>query len=222
MEKPFWLNPPYIILFDLLHLNKLKPWSIKLANILDSFLREIRKKGYVDFSASGTALLSSSMIHRMKSELLLKMEEPPMYKGKTIEEFVPPPLPISFRFEYTLTSISDILDALISALEKEHRLMEESRETRVLEVLQVPTGQPDDFLTHIEEYLDKLYIELIRRFSLTGKPVSFSELTSLKKRMETVRIFILLIFLAHEGRVYVAVVDDDLLITPLQEDIGNG
>lgn len=221
-EKPFWLNPPYVILFDLLRLHKIRPWSIKLAGILDSFLREIREKGYVDFSASGTALLSSSMIHRMKSELLLKLEEPPKGKGEPLKEFIPPPLPISFRFEYTLTSVSDILDALLSALEKERKLMGEGRGIRLLEALQVPTRQPDEFLTHIEEHLDKLYIELVRRFNLTGRPVSFAELTSLKTHMETVRTFILLIFLAHGGRIEIAVLDGDLLITPLQEEFDLG
>ena len=217
MEKPFWLNPPYIILFDLLRLHKLKPWSIKVANILDSFLREIREKGYFDFSASGTALLSSSMIHRMKSELLLKMEEPPKAKEKPPEEFIPPPLPISFRFEYTLTSISEIIDALVSALENEHRLMER-KDARLLESFQVPTRQPDELALHIEEYMDKLYLELLRRFSLTGKPIHFTELTSGKSRIDTVRTFILLIFLAHNSRVEIDVVEDDLLITPLPEE----
>ncbi|MEM3044601.1 MAG: hypothetical protein QW569_01870 [Candidatus Bathyarchaeia archaeon] len=221
MERPFWMAPPYIILFDLFHLHKLKPWSIKLASILDSFLREIRERGYIDFSASGTALLSSSMIHRMKSELLLKMEEPPRGGGETPEEFVPPPLPLSFRFEYTLTSISDILDALISALEKENKIIEGGR-ARVLESLQLPTRQPDEFLTHIDEYLDKLYLELLRRASLTGRPVSFAELTSMKTHMEKVRVFILLIFLAHGGRVEIAAVGDDLMVTPLREGDGHG
>lgn len=217
MEKPFWLNPPYVILFDLLRLHKLKPWSIKLANILDSFLREIREKGYLDFSASGTALLSSSMIHRMKSELLLKMEEPPKEKEKPPEEFIPPPLPVSFRFEYTLTSISEILDALMSALENERKLRGQEA-TRILP-FQIPIRQPDELALHIEEYMDKLYLELLRRFSRTGMPIHFTELTSGKTHIETVRTFILLIFLAHNSRIEITVKEDDLLITPLPEGV---
>ncbi|MGC8849839.1 MAG: hypothetical protein ACP5QI_05135, partial [Candidatus Bathyarchaeia archaeon] len=143
------------------------------------------------------------------------MEDPPKEEGK-IQEFVPPPLPLSFRFEYTLTSLSDILDALISTLEKEHKIMEE-KGTRILETVQVPSRQPDEFLTHIDEYLDKLYLELLRRASFTGKPVSFSELTSMKNHIEKVRIFILLIFLAHGGRVSIVTAGDDLLVEPLKE-----
>ena len=84
LEKPFWLNPPYIILFDLLRLHKIRPWDVNLETILLSFLTEIKQKGYVDFPASGTALLSSSTIHRMKSELVLKLEEPPKSSKKKI------------------------------------------------------------------------------------------------------------------------------------------
>ncbi|MBS7623932.1 hypothetical protein KEJ39_09740, partial [Candidatus Bathyarchaeota archaeon] len=77
VEKPFWLRPPYLILFDLLRLHRVKPWDVNVSLLLNRFLAEMRERGHLDFSISGTALLSSSIIHRMKSELVLKMEDPP-------------------------------------------------------------------------------------------------------------------------------------------------
>jgi hypothetical protein len=29
-EKPFWFHPPYMVLFDLLRLHRLKPWDVDL------------------------------------------------------------------------------------------------------------------------------------------------------------------------------------------------
>jgi len=89
-EKPFWLRPPYVILFDLLRLHRIKPWDVNITYLLNAFLAEMKKQGFIDFSASGTALLSSAMIHRMKSELVLKMEEPPKPPIVRPNEEVPP------------------------------------------------------------------------------------------------------------------------------------
>ncbi|MEM4246003.1 MAG: hypothetical protein QW390_01765, partial [Candidatus Bathyarchaeia archaeon] len=75
-DRPFWLSPPYSILFDLISLYRIRPWDVEIAPVLNSFLEEMREKGFIDFSASGTALLSSAIIHRMKSESLLKIEAP--------------------------------------------------------------------------------------------------------------------------------------------------
>ena len=111
-EKPFWLRPPYVILFDLLRLHRIKPWDVNITYLLNTFLAEMKKQGFIDFSASGTALLSSSMIHRMKSELVLEMEEPPKPPIARPNEEVPPPLPFPIRFEYTSTSIEQFFQCL--------------------------------------------------------------------------------------------------------------
>ena len=50
-EKPFWLRPPYMILFDLLKLHRIKPWDVNISYILNAFLAEMKKQGFIDFSA---------------------------------------------------------------------------------------------------------------------------------------------------------------------------
>jgi segregation and condensation protein A len=198
----------------------LKPWNINLSDILTSFLNEIREKGYLDFSASGTALLSSSIIHRMKSELILKMEEPPKPKEKPPEDFVPPPLPFPFRFEYTLTSVSEILDALVSTLEHE-RVIIEKQQHSVLDELQVPTHQIDDFLLDIDKHMDKLYLDLIRKFEFEKEPISFIKLTTQLPQIDTIRTFILVLFLGHKNRILLIQRENDLLIEPLPDGVDN-
>jgi len=197
ITKPFWLRPPYLILFDLLRLHRVKPWDVDIAMLLNSFLAEMKKGGYIDFSASGTALLSSSIVHRMKSELVLKMEEPPKPPVPKPNEVVPPPLPYPLRFEYTSTQVTEILRALQEVLENEKLILEKKPF-----ILSPPSvfEQLDEFLANIEENLQNFYAEVIK-LSVRGSPLSFWEMVKGKPLLEIVRVFIMLLFLANTKKI---------------------
>jgi segregation and condensation protein A len=197
LGKPFWLRPPYLILFDLLRLHRIKPWDVDIALLLNSFLAEMKKSGYIDFSASGTALLSSSVVHRMKSELVLKMEEPPKPPTLRPTEDVPPPLPFPLRFEYTSTSVAEILQTLQEVLRNEKAIL-----AKKPFVLSPPSvfEQMDEFLAHIEENIEDFYGKLIN-LSIHGVPMSFRKLVKGQSLIEMVRVFIMLLFLANEKKI---------------------
>ena len=200
LSKPFWLRPPYLILFDLLRLHRIKPWDVDIAFLLNSFLGEMKKNGYIDFSASGTALLSSSIVHRMKSELVLKMEEPPKAPVPKPNEEIPPPLPFPLRFEYTSTSVAEILGALQKVLTNEKIFLEKKPF-----ILSPPSvfEQLDEFLAHIEENIQDFYAELIK-LSTRRSPLSFKDLVKNQSLLEVVRVFIMLLFLANEKKILLA------------------
>jgi len=197
ITKPFWLRPPYLILYDLLRLHRIKPWDVDIADLLNAFMAEMKKNGYVDFSASGTALLSSSVVHRMKSEVVLKMEEPPKPPTPRPNEEIPPPLPFPLRFEYTSTSVVEILRTLQEALATEKAALEKKPF-----VLSPPSvfEQFDEFLANIEENIEDYYAQLIR-LSIRGLPLSFRDLVKDKSLLEAVRVFIMLLFLANQNKI---------------------
>ena len=197
ITKPFWLRPPYLILFDLLRLHRVKPWDVDIAQLLNSFMAEMKKNGYVDFSASGTALLSSSVVHRMKSEVVLKMEEPPKPPTPRPNEEIPPPLPFPLRFEYTSTSVVEMLRTLQDALANERAVL-----AKKPFVLSPPSvfEQFDEFLANIEESIQDYYANLIK-LSIRGVPISFKELVKGQPFIQVVRAFIMLLFLAHEKKI---------------------
>lgn len=199
LSKPFWLRPPYLTLFDLLRLHRVKPWDVDIAFLLNSFLAEMKEHGYIDFSASGTALLSSSIVHRMKSEVVLKMEEPPKPPTPKPHEDVPPPLPFPIRFEYTCTSVVEILRTLQDVLTNEKELL-----ARKPFVLSPPSvfEQLDEFLANIEENIQDFYAELIK-LSIRGVPISFRELTEGHPLIQIVRVFVMTLFLAHQKKIIV-------------------
>ncbi len=197
LEKPFWMRQPYLILFDLLRLHRVKPWDVNITNLLHAFLAEMKHRGHVDFSVSGTALLSSSIIHRMKSELVLKMEEPPKPPIEKPQENIPPPLPLPIRFEYTATPLAEVLQAIEEVLKSEIQLL--SREVSSLKPSPVVEAL-DDFVTNIQDHLEDLYHQLIHRYE-RGEEISFRILTVRMNIQEMVRTFLLILFLASRGRV---------------------
>jgi segregation and condensation protein A len=194
------LRPPYLILFDLLRLHRVKPWDIDITFLLNSFLAEMKSKGYIDFSASGTALLSSSVVHRMKSELVLKMEEPPKPPPPKPNEEVPPPLSFPLRFEYTATSVVEVLRTLQEVLNNEKMIL-----AKKPFVLSPPSvfEQLDEFLSHIEENIEDFYAKLIK-LSIRGVPISFRKLVKGENLIDIVRTFIMLLFLANEKKILLA------------------
>lgn len=177
-------------------MHRIKPWDVDLALILNSFLAEMKKKGYIDFSASGTALLSSSIVHRMKSELVLKMEEPPKPPTPRPNEVVPPALPFPLRFEYTSTSVAEILRTLQEVLMNEKLILEKKPF-----ILSPPSvfEHLDEFLSKIEENIEEFYAELIK-LSIRG-PLSFLEFVEGRSLLDIVRTFIMLLFLAHQKKI---------------------
>jgi segregation and condensation protein A len=209
IEKPFWLRPPYMILFDLLRLHRIKPWDVNISYILNAFLAEMKKQGFIDFSASGTALLSSSMIHRMKSELVLKMEEPPKPPIARPNEEVPPPLPFPIRFEYTSTSIEQVLSVIEEVLKRESAALADRKSLlSPPEILE----QMDEFLANIEKNIEVFYASLLRKTTVTPE-LSFMELTKGSTLLEAVRVFIMLLFLVMQNRVTLSQTEDRADIT---------
>jgi len=197
ITKPFWMRPPYLILFDLLRLHRVKPWDVNITDLLNAFMAEMKRSGYVDFSASGTALLSSSVVHRMKSEVVLKMEEPPKLPTPRPNEEVPPPLPFPLRFEYTSTSVVEILRTLQDALTNETAML-----AKKPFILTPPSvfEQFDEFLANIEENIENYYGHLIK-MSIRGVPLSFRELVKDQAFIEWIRVFIMLLFLANQKKI---------------------
>lgn len=200
VKKPFYMRPPWNILFEFHKLEKLAPWNINIAYLLTTFLEEMEKSGQIDFRASGVALDSSALIYLMKSRLLLKLEEPPQ-PPKAPQDFLPPPLFLPLRHELTSTTIRHLLEVLDDVLKGEKLFRLEK--TVAEPILPTPSEilpQIDYYLMEIELQMDKLYKSLLERVRGAGI-IEFSALTRGMTRLEAVRTFILLLFLAQDERV---------------------
>jgi chromatin segregation and condensation protein Rec8/ScpA/Scc1 (kleisin family) len=195
-DKPFYLREPWSVLFKDNRLEKISPWSIDLVYLLTTLLEEMNRVG-IDFRMAGTAINSSVIIYKKKAELLLKMEEPPEEPPVKPDVYVPPPLTLPFRFEFTTTTISDLITALERALTEERRAPKAR-----LPVLPVPIPdflEAEAYLLEIEERADNLLERLER--SYRGKPLSFFDLATYDNLLEVVRVFMMLLFLAQRDKI---------------------
>lgn len=203
-RKPFYLRPPWNILFELSKLDKLgTPWSINIAYLLRSFLTEMDHTGKVDFRASGVALDSSALIYLMKSKLLLTLQEPPAPTvARLPPDFVPPPLFLPLRHELTSTTIQHLLEVLDEVLkgEKLSRLDRMVAQTPVLPAVSDLLPQFDRFIAELENQVDQLYALLVEKVHGQGI-IDFSTLIKGATRIEALRMFIYLLFLAQDGLV---------------------
>jgi segregation and condensation protein A len=204
IRRPFYLRPPWNILFEISKLEKLTPWNVNIAYLLRSFLFEMEKSApeKVDFRASGVALDSSALIYLMKSKLLLTLQEPPSPPQKAPTDFVPPPLFLPLRHELTSTTIQHLLEVLDDVLkgEKLLALRHVVEQHPVLPSVTDLLPKFDKFIAELEFEVDKLYALLCEKVNGQGI-VDFATLSKGATRIEALRMFIYLLFLAQDGLV---------------------
>lgn len=222
IQKPFYFQPPWNILFELHRLQKILPWDVNISFLLTSFLDEMEKGGEIDFRASGMALDSSATIYLMKSKLLLKLEEPPP-SPKPPPDFLPPPLLIPLRYELTSTTIQHLLTVLDEALKGE-RLFDLKPPPRP-----IPPPPPeilppiDRYLMGIEEQMNNLY-QRILQLANRGMLIVFSQIIAGLEKLEAIKRFITLLFLAQKGNVGLWQGEDshDIYITVIEDSAIKG
>lgn len=196
-EKPFYLREPWEILFKDTKLSKISPWKIDLVYLLTTLLEEMTKVG-IDFRMAGTAINSSVLIYLKKAELLFKIEETESVENKS-DVYIPPPLPLPFRFEFTTTSVTDLLEALEKALDEESRRKPRSK----LPVLPMPIPDLMDFevyLLEIEERSDDLFVKIQEIYGYKST-LSIFDLIDENERLNIIKVFMMLLFLAQRGKI---------------------
>jgi len=222
-ERPFYLHPPWNILFDPQMLEKINPWEINLSFLLLSFLEEMEKRAVVDFRASGIALDSSATVYLMKSKLLLKLEEPPQPVPESNPEYVPPPLILPLRYELTTTTIQNLLEALEDALKTERLFKIKSSPRSELFMMPQETVSPlGIYLMEMEKQM-RIILQKIQSLIKAGKIVTFSKLVEGLEKLEQIRNFIVILFLAHRKKITLWQREDsDEIFITLGEDLLNG
>lgn len=205
-DKPFYLREPWDILFKDSKLDKTSPWSIDLVNLLNSLLDEMSRVG-IDYRIAGTAINSSVLIYLKKAELLLKMEEPPKRSEDKPDFYIPPPLSLPFRFEFTTTSMSDLITALERALTEERKAI----------IPKLPTLPviPDfldmeEYLLEIEDHSKNLYEKILQ---MDRSEINFFDLLNPEyKSLDIVRLFMMLLFLGQREKIDLSQDEDETSI----------
>lgn len=205
-DKPYYLRQPWDVLFRENKLEKVSPWNVNLVLLLTTLLEEMEKVG-IDFRLAGTAIQSSVLIYLRKAEMLMMMEELPGPEEDREDVYLPPALPLPFRFEHTTTTVTDLIEALEKALTERSGALKPK-----LPVLPAPIPDfldAEQYLLEIESRADDLFEEIQWRFERHGS-IRLTELVSGQEWLEIVRIFMMLLFLAQRMKIELSQDEEEL------------
>jgi len=192
-----WNDPRWKVLFDVTKLDRVKPWQIKLVEVIRALMEELERRELIDLNSCGVAAYSAATIHRMKTERLLKADIPTSSEGSKLREImpVPPPVELPYIPEFMVTTMNELIQALKAIFLKTGQKKGEEEEKVFLEVFDVKL---DEFLVKIEERLEE-FLEGLQRIFGDKEIIGVGDLFSGIDRLEAARRFILLLFAAAKG-----------------------
>lgn len=195
-------RPPLNVLVDPSLARRKSPWEINLSELLDLFLQAIAKSDMIDLRAAGTAALSSATIYRLKVETLFLFEKLRLQR-RLIDANEPPQIIVMpFRYEVYSTNIEELFDELTRILQQIVTEQETGSEQGPLPVAELPPPDIEDYVISLQGILSEFRKILIERLRPTGKAL-LSELMKGLSPIDAARVFILLLFAAHDGEVVI-------------------
>ena len=215
-----WSDPRWRILFDVTKLNRVKPWQIRLVEMIRALMEELERRSFLDLGSCGVAACSAATIHRMKTELLLKADRPRVEDGGREREVlvVPPPVDLPCMPEFMVVTVNELIRALKEIFSKANRKNDGGEEEKAL--LAVFDVKIDEFLVKLEERLEE-FLDGLRRIFGDKEIIGLSEVFEGVDKLEAARRFILLLFAAARGVVEL-IEDDEFKLIAVKWNGGSG
>lgn len=205
-SKKMIAEPPLNLLFNPSLLTAKKDvWDINVTMLLEMLLHLINMTGKKDLRICGIAILSSSIIYRLKVESIFRLEKIAMQrKGLDDDHRLEQPIPdlnaveIPFRIESTYpVSLEDLLSVLENMISE---LANPRQKKKQLRLEPVETFNFDQYLVKFEQILQR-YEDMIFDIINADGMAMFKMLVKKMEPIEVVRYFIAMLYLAMQGRV---------------------
>lgn len=206
-RSPF-SRPPLNVLVDPTLVSRKSPWTVNLSELLDLFLQAITKSELIDMRAAGTAALSSAEIYRMKVETLFLFEK--LRAQRRLADISEPPAMIimPFRYEVYSTNIDELFEELTYILQQVVLDRDREAQQNLLPMEDLTPPNIENYLVSLEALREEFRKILVERLRDTGR-VMLGELIRGLKAIDAARIFILLLFAAHNGEVVIEQKEDE-------------
>ena len=224
-SEPFWFHQPWRVLTDILELQKISPWELDLAELVNGFIGRLLTAEYIDFRIAGRALLSAAILLRLKTEYLLEFGREEEEFIRVIEEdiFLPPIRP-PFRKTIRPTSATEFLEALRELVFPPKKY---SRKRHKIDF--APPVIPQLDVSHVEltKSMRRVYSQLADA-SQKENPLSLFTFVQGMSHGEIVRVFLSLLYLIGEGKITITQEKQfgDIMIwvtpAPLEEGTASG
>ena len=197
-DSPFWATPPYILLTDVLQLDKVEPWNVDVGKLVVGFLNEMKRMGDIDFRISGNALYSASVIFMRKTRDLVQLGILPPEQDDDDDELEIPLIRPPFRLTNRRVTIEELLIAMDHMMSKGER----TRRTPTKRLGRTK-AEPITFTmnvdqANIEETIADVYADL-QRILKVGESSKFKDILMNNTRKEIVRVFFSILFLFARG-----------------------
>jgi segregation and condensation protein A len=210
---PFWLEPPWSFLLDSLKASKLSPWDIDIAYLVSSFLQKMYELGVIDFRVSGRALLSASIILRLKTQQLLEIDTS-LELTEEEKELVLPPLEMPLRLTSRKVTLDELLVALERVLLQGEEKANRKQEGKLGSFIPPLVFELEPDMINVEKSINET-LQRILNLSSVSHIVMFSQLLSERTCKEVVKVLLSCLHLANRGRISIWQEDEfgEILIT---------
>jgi len=212
-------DQPIQTLLELVQQHKLDPWDVDIEKLTHVYIQRIQEMRELDLRASGRALLSASVLLRIKSSYATNGNGGEQVAEDGLDDILD--LDFPDLGEITLVqntprkiTLSDLLGALQEALtEMPTRKVPQSKKMeKIIQML-------SEYYVNIEKHLDALY-KRISALAGAGTRVTLLTLVEERTRLAVARTLLLLLFLCADGKVVLEQPDlftDILVSLPRQE-----
>jgi segregation and condensation protein A len=216
--KKLITEPPLNLLFNPTLVDRKDIWKINVTLLLDMLLKIIANTENKDLRLCGIAVVSSAMIHRIKVESIFELEKVAMQhkslEGSKIQESVRElkPIEIPFRVKSTYpVSLEDLLHVLENMISE---LTNPRQKKKQMELEAIQTFDLDQYIVKLEKILRE-YQDKILKVLILNRTVSFRNLVIGMNRLEVVRCFMAVLYLAMTDKVLVEQLEeiDDIRMT---------
>jgi len=215
-DSPFWATPPYILLTDVLQLDKVEPWNVDVGKLVVGFLNEMRRLGDIDFRISGNALYSASVIFMRKTRELVQLGILPPEEGDDDRDLEIPLIRPPFRLTNRRVTIEELLIAMDQVLSKEPRMRTTLVKQKYRSKADPLTFTMDIDQANIEETIAEVYQDL-QQLVQVGDMVKFTEILVNNTRKEIVRVFFSLLFLYARSFIDIWMNEDNIIMLKMLE-----
>ena len=222
-QKPHSISQePVNILFSPSSVAKKDVWEIDLIKILNLLINILEKSGKKDLKVAGMAALSSSLIYRMKVESIFAlqkaaMEKKPMHQRTDVDiDLIDIPYRHESTYPVSLDDLLGLLQNLIGTIANP-----QSRRSRQIDIEPIEAPDFQEYFISLESIIGKYEDLVMKKIMSTGFGLLQNIILELDK-VDSIRCFFAVLFLARDQKVDLEQVEDDIKITLIKAKSTNG
>lgn len=210
--------PPLNLLFNPTIIDKQDVWKIDVVKLLEMLLDLISKTGNKDLRICGVAILTSTLIHRLKVESIFKLDKIANQKsssnGTNINDEQKIPIPeitnISLPFRQEMTYPVSLEDLLLILENMIIELSNPISKKNVLRIEPVETVDFQEYLIKFEKIIEEYEIKLFDTIS-KKREIIFNEFVFNMNSLDISRYFIAMLYLAMKEKIEIVTIDKPVL-----------